>query len=132
MTKLYKTYAARRRARRSSATTQRLAPGAGAHLAKLPERLRTSEPTAALMVDAADELERLAALAAQLADALDAMACQNCDDRKCMDCVFRTHHDTCYDDCSDCCPQQRIHSPYTDRYIQRATALAAWNHANGA
>jgi len=30
--------------------------------------------------------------------------CSNCDDRKCMSCVFREVHDECRDDCPDCCP----------------------------
>jgi len=30
-------------------------------------------------------------------------ACSNCDDRKCMDCVFRVIHDECRDDCPHCC-----------------------------
>lgn len=33
-----------------------------------------------------------------------ASECANCDDRKCMSCVFREVHDDCRDDCPDCCP----------------------------
>src|SRR5665647_773410 len=29
--------------------------------------------------------------------------CSNCDDRKCMSCVFREVHGECRDDCPDCC-----------------------------
>jgi len=29
--------------------------------------------------------------------------CSNCDDRKCMACVFREIHDVCRNDCPDCC-----------------------------
>lgn len=29
--------------------------------------------------------------------------CRNCDDRKCMGCVFREHDHTCKDDCPECC-----------------------------
>lgn len=29
--------------------------------------------------------------------------CANCDDRKCMSCVFREIHDACEDDCPECC-----------------------------
>lgn len=29
--------------------------------------------------------------------------CRNCDDRKCMDCVLRYHHDQCEDSCPCCC-----------------------------
>jgi hypothetical protein len=29
--------------------------------------------------------------------------CPNCDGRKCMDCVTRTLHPTCVDDCPSCC-----------------------------
>lgn len=29
--------------------------------------------------------------------------CGNCDDRRCMSCVFRAIHDECVDDCPDCC-----------------------------
>lgn len=32
------------------------------------------------------------------------MSCTNCDGRKCMDCVTRTIHDACRDDCPFCCP----------------------------
>lgn len=28
--------------------------------------------------------------------------CRNCDDRKCMDCVFRVMHDRCEDSCPMC------------------------------
>lgn len=35
----------------------------------------------------------------------DAPYCQNCDGRKCMDCVTRTVHDACADDCPHCCPR---------------------------
>ena len=33
-------------------------------------------------------------------------SCGNCDDRKCMSCVFRDIHDECRDDCPDCCNVQ--------------------------
>lgn len=33
--------------------------------------------------------------------------CRNCDDRKCMDCVFRYHHDACEESCPDCCTNER-------------------------
>jgi hypothetical protein len=29
--------------------------------------------------------------------------CANCDDRKCMACIFREPHDACADDCPECC-----------------------------
>ncbi|TDZ92180.1 hypothetical protein CCUG60885_04294 [Mycobacteroides salmoniphilum] len=29
--------------------------------------------------------------------------CRNCDDRKCMGCVFREYDHDCADDCPDCC-----------------------------
>ncbi len=29
--------------------------------------------------------------------------CRNCDDRKCMGCVFREYYHDCKDDCPDCC-----------------------------
>jgi len=31
-------------------------------------------------------------------------SCSNCDDRKCMSCIFREVHDVCRDDCPKCCP----------------------------
>ena len=34
--------------------------------------------------------------------------CANCDDRKCMSCVFREPHDECCDDCPDCCNVEAI------------------------
>lgn len=30
--------------------------------------------------------------------------CPNCDDRRCMACIFREVHDECADDCPFCCP----------------------------
>lgn len=30
--------------------------------------------------------------------------CRNCDDRKCMGCVFREYDHDCKDDCPMCCP----------------------------
>lgn len=32
-------------------------------------------------------------------------SCRNCDDRKCMGCVFRDWDHTCADDCPDCCSE---------------------------
>lgn len=29
--------------------------------------------------------------------------CRNCDDRKCMGCVFREYYHTCVNDCPECC-----------------------------
>jgi hypothetical protein len=29
--------------------------------------------------------------------------CRNCDDRKCMGCVFREYDHECVSDCPDCC-----------------------------
>ena len=29
--------------------------------------------------------------------------CANCDDRKCMACIFREPHSACADDCPECC-----------------------------
>lgn len=29
--------------------------------------------------------------------------CRNCDDRKCMGCVFREYYHECVDDCPFCC-----------------------------
>jgi len=31
------------------------------------------------------------------------VSCSNCDDRKCMSCIFREVHDVCHDDCPNCC-----------------------------
>lgn len=30
-------------------------------------------------------------------------ACANCDDRKCMGCIFREYNHNCEDDCPSCC-----------------------------
>jgi hypothetical protein len=35
---------------------------------------------------------------------LDHVSCPNCDDRKCMACVFREVHYECADSCPFCCP----------------------------
>lgn len=39
----------------------------------------------------------------QLTELLQNLTCPNCDDRHCMDCVMRYVHDTCVDDCPQCC-----------------------------
>ncbi len=75
---------------------------------------------------AADEIERLRVLVDSMGKALKGMSCHNCDDRKCMDCVFRSQHDKCYDDCSVCTPQDRVHDPFTDRYVERERVLKLW------
>ena len=31
--------------------------------------------------------------------------CRNCDDRKCMGCVFREYGHDCQDDCPNCCQE---------------------------
>lgn len=36
--------------------------------------------------------------------ALEFEACENCDDRKCMGCVFREYDHECGDTCPSCCP----------------------------
>jgi len=84
------------------------------------ERLRSSRG------ETATELERLRALSELLGDALEQMSCQNCDDRKCMDCVCRSPHDACADDCTECTPRERIHNPFVARHVQRTNALEAW------
>lgn len=33
--------------------------------------------------------------------------CRNCDDRKCMGCVFREYDHDCSNDCPDCCRKPR-------------------------
>ena len=76
--------------------------------------------------DALREIERLRAMNDLLGNALDQMSCQNCDDRKCMDCVCRSPHDVCVEDCMECTPQERVHSPFVARHTQRDRALEAW------
>lgn len=41
-------------------------------------------------------------------------ACPNCDDRKCMDCVFRVVHDRCVDDCPVCTEATWTEAPDVD------------------
>ncbi len=92
-----------------------------------PPSLRIDRSALLGLVEAAeqlrDERDEARATARRLADALAAMSCQNCDDRKCMSCVFREHHAACTDDCPDCCPLTNVHSPFTARYVQRADAI---------
>lgn len=35
--------------------------------------------------------------------------CQNCDGRKCMDCVCSVMHDKCAEDCFACCGAEKVH-----------------------
>lgn len=37
--------------------------------------------------------------------------CETCGNARCVDCVFRHHHDECRNDCPDCCPPDQ--SPVT-------------------
>jgi hypothetical protein len=37
--------------------------------------------------------------------------CRNCDDRKCMGCVFRVYDHDCKSDCPDCCGSAFTGSP---------------------
>lgn len=34
------------------------------------------------------------------------VSCRNCDDVRCMGCVFREYYHTCVDDCPDCCAEE--------------------------
>lgn len=59
------------------------------------------------------------------------MACKNCDDRKCMDCVFRIVHDRCEDDCPDCCAEnvERMAQEEWQGMVERgARALYSQHH----
>lgn len=53
--------------------------------------------------------------------------CTNCDNRKCMDCVFRVWHDECTDSCPECCPEygEQLQAAH-DAEIRRIKA-EAWD-----
>lgn len=42
----------------------------------------------------------------ELAELLHNLTCPNCHDRHCMNCIMRYIHDTCVDDCPQCCTDQ--------------------------
>lgn len=69
----------------------------------------------------ADRSSSLVRIAERLAAALERMWCSNCDDRRCMDCVFRSPHDSCADDCPTCCAE-----PEAGRFAERERALIEW------
>lgn len=57
--------------------------------------------------------------------------CANCDDRKCMDCVFRYVHDRCRDSCPDCCARRDVDAAELARLAASPGADRAWGAYHG-